>query len=107
MHFAGIVGYHKMSKMQQSYIDFAEEALSTRIPKNVTTEMRHAYFNLHRGIYAFRENQLKKASYYFYQAIRPEKPLQTWWRSLLIFKIIKRLIGGISYHLLIKYCLSR
>ncbi|MCB0177877.1 MAG: glycosyltransferase, partial [Anaerolineae bacterium] len=47
MHFAGIVGYHKMSKMQQSYIDFAEEALSTRIPKNVTTEMRHAYFNLH------------------------------------------------------------
>ncbi len=104
MHFAAISAYNRQNKLQQVYTAFAEESLPYRPSALTIEEMRWAYTNFHQGIHAFRENNPKEAWHYFLQAIKPSRSLQSWPKLILIFKITKRLAGGLSYHLFVKYC---
>ena len=99
MHFAGMAAYYKQEAMQKAYTLFAEQILPNPPSPPEMARMRQVYLNLHQGICAFRENQLKEARRYFLQAIKigPAYCKSLWIWSKLLLTLVGRTKWGIMY----------
>lgn len=99
MHFAAIAAYYKNPAMQQHYTAFAEQQLPQPLPPAEMEQMRQAYTQLHQGICAFRENQLKEARHYFLQALKanPVAWKSSWVWNKLFLTYVGRTKWGIMY----------
>jgi hypothetical protein len=99
MHFAALAARSKQPELQRAYIAFAEEVLADQLPPHELARMRPVYSNLHQGICAFREHQLKEARRYFLEAIRlgPQYCKMPWVWSKLLLTFIGRTKWGILY----------
>jgi hypothetical protein len=94
-----MAAYYKNTAMQQRYTAFAEEQLPQPLPAAEMEQMRRAYTQLHQGICAFRENQLKEARYHFLQALKtnPAAWKSSWVWNKLFLTYVGKTKWGIMY----------
>lgn len=100
MHFAGMAAYYKQEAMQRDYTTFAEQILpNPPLPSEKMERMRQVSLNLHQGLCAFRERQLKEARHYFLQAIKigPAYCKSLWIWNKLLLTFVGRTRWGIMY----------
>jgi hypothetical protein len=99
MHFAAMAAGQGQPEMQQAYVDFAEEAIPTRLSAAEMAKLRRVHTHLHQGLFAFREQRMKEARRYFWQAIKTEPRYCTapWIWSKLLLTFIGRTKWGLMY----------